>query len=362
MATINKDNNIRVINFGPDTYEEVNLSDAKDIKNYMGKTPGIWINIEGIEKKKILEDLSPILDIDKNTIHDMLNIHMHPKLHPYENHTFLVSHMMSFDQSQENKYELMHEKISLYFSGEFVLTFHSHNDFELEEIRHAMEKGNKQLLEGGAPYLAYVILDNIVESFNPALDVYSSILEDLEDKIMIKLDSQTVMHIHKLKRELLKLRRTLWYMNQAVKTIGDNPPSYVSQELQSRFRSCYDHSLQYLDIVESYREMCSGLQDLFFSSQGNKMNEIMKVLTVIATIFTPLGFITGFYGMNFYEEEPWWNPVMLNQYWGYIICLGLMLFVSIWLTRKYYKRGWLRGEEAYMPKDFEIQKRKKQIR
>jgi magnesium transporter len=354
--------NIRVINFGPDVYEEVMLSDVADIKQYMGKSLGSWINIEGPNKQSILEAIAPILNIDKATIHDIRNIEMHPRMQPYKSHTFFVSHMFTFDHKDGNHHQLIHEKLSLYFSGEFVLTFHSHNDLELEDIRLAIKEGNQTLCHGGNAYLAYVIIDNLIDEFSPVIDVFSHMLNDIEDQITIKLSSDTILHIHQLKRELLKLRQSLWYINQAVKAIADNPASYISEDLQIRFRNSYEHSLQYLDIIESYREMCSGLQDLFFSSQGNKMNDIMKVLTVIATIFTPLTFITGIYGMNFYEDEPWWNPIMLNQYWGYALSLGIMLVIAVWLTIVYYQKGWLRGEKSYKPKVVHKIKRRKIVK
>jgi magnesium transporter len=194
--------------------------------------------------------------------------------------------------------------------------------------------------DSGAGYLAYAILDAVIDHYFPVLEAYGERLESLEDRIVAEPDRAVVAEIHEVKRELLHLRRAIWPQREALNSLVRDEIPHISEETRLYFRDCYDHAVRIIDLVETYREVCSDLMDLYLSSISNRMNEIMKVLTVISTLFIPLTFIVGVYGMNFNTAFPW-NMPELNWRYGYPACLALMLIIAIGQLIFFYRKGWI---------------------
>ena len=176
----------------------------------------------------------------------------------------------------------------------------------------------------GPDYLAYCLLDAIVDGFFPVLEYYGELIEALEDEVMIRPDRSTLARIHRIRRELLTLRRAIWPLRDAINSLIRDGSNLISKEVQVYLRDCYDHTIQVMDMVETYRELATGLMDVYLSVVSNKMNEVMKFLTVVSAIFIPLTFIAGVYGMNFSPEKSPLNMPELSWYWGYPFCLALM--------------------------------------
>jgi magnesium transporter len=192
----------------------------------------------------------------------------------------------------------------------------------------------------GADYLLYALLDAIVDGFFPVLEVYGERLELLEDEVVANPSPQTLEKIHRMKRELITLRRAIWPQRDVINALIRDGNGLISEEVRVYLRDCYDHAMQVLDMVEMYREVASSLMDVYLSSVGNRMNEIMKFLTVMSSVFIPLTFIAGVYGMNFNTEKSKWNMPELNWEWGYVVCLGMMGGIAIVLLWIFWRRGW----------------------
>jgi magnesium transporter len=211
----------------------------------------------------------------------------------------------------------------------------------LEPIRERIRKKSGRIRDAGYDYLAYAVLDAIVDSYFPILEVYGEQLETLEDEILLRPEIDTIARIHGIKRDLLTLRRSMWPQRETFNALlrGDN--SVMTTETRLYLRDCYDHSVQILDLLETYRELGSDLIDMYLSMVSNRTNEIMRVLTVISVIFIPLTFIAGVYGMNFNAEESPWSMPELKWYWGYPLALVLMLAVALVQMIFFRRRGWL---------------------
>jgi magnesium transporter len=219
------------------------------------------------------------------------------------------------------------------------VTFQEHAGDCLEPVRERIRKKSGRIRTAGSDYLAYAILDAVVDALFPVLEEYGEILENLENSIMLKPGSETVSSVHKIKRDLLLVRRIVWPMRETVSALFRE--DLVANETHIYLRDCYDHVVQILDIVESYRDMASGLMEFYLSSVSNRMNEIMKVLTIIATIFIPLTFLAGIYGMNFDPEVSPWNMPELGWRYGYPAFWVVTIAVGIAMVIFFRKLGWL---------------------
>ncbi len=191
----------------------------------------------------------------------------------------------------------------------------------------------------GADYLAYALWDAIIDGFFPVLEIYGEKIEDLEDEVIFNPSNQSLAAVYQIKRELLALRRAIWPQRNALNTLIRDGSSVINPEILVFLRDCYDHTVQIIDIIETYRELASSLTDIYLSAISNKMNEVMKLLTVISSIFIPLTFIVGVYGMNFDTDSPW-NMPELGWYWGYPLCWALMLTTAAGLVYFFWRRGW----------------------
>jgi magnesium transporter len=195
----------------------------------------------------------------------------------------------------------------------------------------------------------YALLDAVIDGFFPVLEDYGEAIEDLEDEVVAKPTRQTLEKIHKLKRDLLMLRRAIWPQRDAINALIRDGSDLISDDVRVYLRDCYDHAVQVLDMVETYRELASSLMDVYLSSVSNRMNEVMKLLTVISTIFIPLTFIAGVYGMNFNPERSPWNMPELNWYFGYPLCWGVMLAIASSLIYYFYRKGWFESLSDIKP-------------
>ncbi|MHC5724992.1 MAG: magnesium/cobalt transporter CorA, partial [Nostoc sp.] len=212
-----------------------------------------------------------------------------------------------------------------------------------EAVRSRIEKNKGTIRKQGADYLAYALLDAIIDGFFPVLELYGERIEELEEEVIVKPTPQTPQNIYQIRRELLQLRRAIWPQRDAINSLIRDGSELIGEEVRIYLRDCYDHTVQVMDMVETYRELASGLMDVYLSAVGNKMNEIMKVLTIVSTIFIPLTFVAGIYGMNFNTEKSPYNMPELNSYWGYPVCLAVMGAIAFGLLFFFWRRGWLQN-------------------
>ncbi len=336
---------IHVLAYGKDAFVEKNVARTADLRELIGKFPVLWVNVDGLGDLSVLVQLAEMFDLHPLAMEDVVNVHQRAKVDQFGSRTFLVSHMVRMEESLEL------EQISMFVGPNFVISFQERPGWDcLEPVRERVRKCVTRVREAGPGYLAYSLLDAVVDHYFPVLEAYGERLETLEDQILLHPDRGAVAEVHDVKRELLNVRRSIWPQREALNVMVRDDIANFDPETRLYLRDVYDHAVRIIDLVETYREICSDLMDLYLSSVSNRMNEVMKVLTVISTLFIPLTFIAGVYGMNFDPDSSPWNMPEVRWYLGYPLCVGLMVVVSIAQLYFFYKRGWIgRGKWGAQP-------------
>jgi magnesium transporter len=227
-----------------------------------------------------------------------------------------------------------------------VLTFQEHPGDCLDPVRDRIRKATGRIRTQGPDYLVYAILDTVIDSYFPILEEFGERLEALEEDVLRNPGPEVVSRIYAAKRDLLALRRAVWPQRESVNWLSREPCAIIQENTRLYFRDSCDHIAQIMDMVETFRELALGLVEGYQSSMSNRMNEVMKVLTIIATIFIPLGFLAGVWGMNFNAEKSFWNMPLLSQPWGYRFALGLMLAIGLTMLALFWRKGWLGSSPA----------------
>jgi magnesium transporter len=329
---------ISIIAYGPDRFVEKPIVDVKEIEAYRGRSEVIWVNVDGLGDAKTISEIGAMFGLHALALEDVVNVHQRAKVEDYPNFLFIVARMVEHDEC------LRTEQVSMFLGKDFVLTFQERPGRDcIEPVRERLRKGKGRLRSLAADSLAYALLDAIVDGFFPVLEGYSERLETIEDIVITQPNRAVVEDIHAIKSDLLVLRRALWPLREAINVLVRDHNPLIHDDTRIYLRDCYDHTVQLIDLVETYRELGADLRDLYLSSVSNRMNEIMKVLTIISTIFIPLTFIAGIYGMNFNTRLSPWNMPELDWYYGYPFALGLMLLITIGMCIFFWRRGWLGG-------------------
>ncbi len=324
---------ITAIAYGPEGSQELSIADPKELEALTGRWPVLWVNVDGLGDAGVIEQLGHRFNIHQLALEDVLHVHQRAKVEPFEGHLFVVARMVLQGAN------LQTEQVSLFIGDGWVLTFQEQAGDVFDPVRQRIFKGQGRTRGLGADYLAYSLIDALIDAYFPVLESYAERIEALEDQVLSAADGMTGRQIHEIKRELLMLRRAVWPHREAISALLRDESSFIRSETRVYLRDCYDHIVQLLDIVETYRELASGLLEIYLSAQSNRLNEIMKVLTVFAAVFIPLTLIAGIYGMNFkYMPELEWR-------WGYPVLLVVMLTIGIGLLVMFKRRGWVGGEE-----------------
>ncbi len=323
---------ISVIDYGPDTYEEKTVDEVADCLVYKRKSTNSWINVEGLHEVDIITSFGEKFGIHPLVLEDIANTYQRPKMEEYDNYLFIVLKMLYYEEAQES---LQVEQISLIVGPHYVISFQEQPGDVFNHVRQRIKSKGKRLIEGDSDYLAYALIDAIVDHYFSILEKFSDDIEDLEEELLEDPERETIEKIHRMKREVIALRRSVWPLREMLSQIGRSNNPFITQENQLFFRDVYDHTIQVLDTVESLRDIISGLIDLYLSSISNRMNEVMQVLTIIATIFIPLTWLAGIYGMNFsYMPELRWK-------WSYPAIMGVMLIIAVIMLLYFRKKEWL---------------------
>jgi magnesium transporter len=323
---------IRLIDYDEEHFEERELSSIEACCGYEEKPSVTWINIDGIHELDVAETLGRHYDLHPLVLEDILNTDQRPKMEDYESHLFLILKMITYDEAQK----LLHmEQVSVIVGRHFVLSFQESEGDVFESVRERLRKGKGRIRKGGPDYLAYALMDAVVDNYFLVLEKIGEDIEELEEEVIEKPAPETVESIHNLKRELLFLRKSVWPLREAVASLEKGESPLIQEKTTVYLRDVYDHTIQVIDTIETFRDMVSGMMDVYLSSLSNRMNEVMKVLTIIATLFIPLTFIAGIYGMNFkYMPELEWH-------YGYgLVWLVMALLASLMLIY-FRKKKWL---------------------
>ena len=325
---------LHVIRYTPETVEEADVASVDELAPHQEAGGILWVNVDGLGSVDLVRALGKFFGLHPLALEDAMNVGQRPKVDAYDSHLFLVVRMPHFDEA------LSAEQVSIFLGPSFVVTFQERPGDCFEPIRVRLRSGTGRLRREGADFLTYAIVDAIVDHYFPTLEKLSDVIEDLDDEVLESPTRRTVGRVRHVKRELLELRRSVWPLREMLNALARTESDLVGEATRLYLRDCYDHAVQVLDVVETYRELAGGLMDVYLSSLSNRMNEVMKVLTIIATIFIPLTFVAGIYGMNF-EKMP-----ELKWRWGYPLVWAVMITLAVLMLAAFRRRGWLGGREG----------------
>ncbi|HXD97021.1 MAG TPA: magnesium/cobalt transporter CorA [Candidatus Acidoferrum sp.] len=309
-----------------------------------GLMPGAvtWINIDGLGDPTVFARLGERLALHPLALEDVLNVPQRPKAERFDKHLFLVMRTMRLERSRATAAarptggEIVDEQISAFLGPEWVVTIQERSDGDcFGAVREAIRHGRGRVREAGPDYLTYLLVDGVVDAYFPVLDALAEQMQELEEEALGSTSSQqTLLRLTRLRHDLIAVRRAVWPMREEVTILQREESPLITAETRVFLRDVYDHSVQALEIVESLRETAVSVMEVFLSVQNQRLNEVMKVLTVIATIFIPLTFIASIYGMNFKHMPE------LDSRWGYPAVLGLMLLTAGGMVAYFRRRGW----------------------
>ncbi len=288
--------------------------------------------MDGIHQLDNIEKIGEHFKIHPLVLEDIMNTGQRPKMEDFNDYLFIVLKMLSYDE-EEN--ETKTEQVSLILSSKFVISFQESEGDVFDPVRERIRSDRGRIRKMGVDYLAYSLIDAIVDNYFMVLEKIGEKIEDIEDEL-VKNPTPEVLHtIHRLKRELIFLRKSVWPLREVISRLERWESPLIDKSIDIYLRDVYDHTIQVIDALETFRDMLSGMLDIYLSSLSNRMNEVMKVLTIIATIFIPLTLISSIYGMNFkYMPE-------LDWFWGYPLVYTVMLAVSAVMLIYFRRKKWL---------------------
>jgi magnesium transporter len=323
---------ITLIDYSPTHCERIDRLHHDEIAPHIDSQSVSWIDLQGLGNEPILQQVGQVFKLHPLVLEDVVNVPQRPKVEEYDDQLLIIARMVMLGRPNQS---FITEQVSFILGDRYLLTVQEEAEYDcFRPVRDRITTAKGNIRKLGADYLLYALLDAVIDGFFPVLEEYGEQLELLEDEVVANPDRHTLEKIHRMKRELLTLRRAIWPQRDAINALIRDESDLISHEVRIYLRDCYDHTVQVLDMVETYREVASSLMDIYLSSVSNKMNEIMKFLTVMSSIFIPLTFIAGVYGMNF-ENMP-----ELRTRSGYFVCLGVMLVVAIVQLSLFWRRGW----------------------
>jgi magnesium transporter len=321
---------IALFNYSGSQCEERAVTDPNDLRLPMDETV-TWVNISGVHKVDVLETLGKQFGLHPLLLEDLANTDQRPKLDDYETYVFLVMKMLT----RTDRGDTLVEQVSFVIGRNYVLSFQENGTDVFRPVRDRLRAGKGRLRQLGSDYLLYALVDAVVDEYFAVLETLGEKIESLQERVMAHPNPDTLKDIHGLKRQLLFVRRAVWPLREAINNLSRSEHPFLREPTKVFFRDVYDHVVQIVDTIETLREMVSASLDIYLSSVSYRLNTVMRVLTVITTIFMPLSFIASIYGMNF-EHMP-----ELKWEWGYPLILGLMGLVAAGMLLGFRQRKWL---------------------
>ena len=312
-----------------ETSHDISIEEARSAK----ETPTVsWINLSGIHDISLIEQFGKQFGIHNLALEDILNTQHRPKVEELDGYALIILKMIFFaDETQT----IEAEQISFIVGPQCVITFQEREGDVFDGVRDRLQRSNGRIRQRGTDYLAYALIDSIVDSYFEILERVGDRLASLEEELVRNPEQSTLSLVHHYKRELLKLRKSIWPLREVINELYKEEPAFIDEGTRVFLRDLYDHTIQIVDTIEIFRDTVTGLQDLYMSAVGNRMNEIMKVLTIMASIFIPLTFVAGIYGMNFeYIPELKWR-------WGYFGVWGVMIACVMGMLVYFKRKKWL---------------------
>jgi magnesium transporter len=323
---------ITLIDYNEQNFQERVVEKIEECFPFKEMPTVTWINIDGLHSIETIEKIGKNFELHPLILEDILNTGQRPKCEDYEKCLFLVLKMLTYNNESNS---IQSEQVSLVLGQNFVISFQEAVGDVFEQIRDRIRNAKGKIRKMSVDYLAYTLIDAIVDNYFLILEKMGEQIESMEEELITKPSDKIVRMIHSLKRELIFLRKSVWPLRELINSLQKTESSLITYSTEPYLRDVYDHTIQVIDTVESFRDMVSGMLDIYLSSISNRMNAVMKVLTIIATIFIPLTFIAGIYGMNFkYMPELGWK-------WGYFIVLIVMAAVGVSMLIYFKRKKWL---------------------
>ena len=321
-----------VIEYDEQHVQERHIASVTECLPFRATPTVTWLNVDGLHDVGVIETLGKAFELHPLLLEDILSTAQRPKFEDYEKSLFLVLKMLHFDDHHQG---VETEQVSLIVGPNFVLSFQERVGDVFDSVRERIRNAKGRIRKLGADYLAYSLVDAIVDSYFLVLEKLGERIENLEEELVGNPSQKTLQQIHTLKREMITLRRSIWPLRELVSSLQRSESPWIAESTRVYLRDVYDHTIQIIDTIESFRDMVSGMLDIYLSSISNRMNAVMKVLTIIATLFIPLTFIAGVYGMNF-EHMP-----ELEWRYGYAVVWGVMICVAATMLVYFRRRKWL---------------------
>jgi magnesium transporter len=319
---------VRVIAYGPLELTECPIEDVEQLREMRGRWPVLWVNVDGVRHAETLERIGEIFGLHRLAVEDVGHVGQQAQTESFGDHLLLIAKMVRLCPALDV------EQVSLFIGRDFLISFQEHPGDSLEPVRDRIRRSRGRIRTAGPDYLAYALVDAMIDHCFPLIEQYMERLDALQDEILDRPNRGDMVRLHALRRDLLALRRAVYPVREALAGLVRDPPAELVQaDTLVYLRDVQDHAMQVVDLVESCRELAASLTDLYLSSVANRTNDIMKVLTVFAAIFIPLGFITSLYGMNVMAPPLWLRDLRVAELVMAVVA-GVLLVV-------FWRRGWL---------------------
>ncbi len=323
---------ITLFDYDANSFIEQDIHDVQECYPFRDKPSITWINVDGVHKDEVIADLGKNFVLHPLVVEDIVYTNQRPKMEDYGDYLYIVLKMLHKNKQGEG---FVAEQVSLIVGNNFVISFQESADGDVfDPIRQQIRTGKGRLRKMGADYLVYALIDTVIDYYFVVLETIGEKIESLEEETVTNPNQKTLRNIHVLKRDMLFLRRAVWPLREVITGLGRSP-GIVSDSIALYLRDAYDHAIQIMDTIENYCEMLSGMLDIYLSSINNRLNEVIKVLTIITTIFMPLSVITGLYGMNFK-----FIPGADNAS-GFYEIVGLLLFIAFLMLLYFKRKKWI---------------------
>ncbi|VVB78993.1 Cobalt/magnesium transport protein CorA [uncultured archaeon] len=323
---------IDVIDFTKNSIEEFSAKNVEEIFRFKEKKSSTWINISGVHDTEIIKKIGAHFGLHPLLLEDVADTNQRPKIEEFKNELFFVLKMIYFDKKIN---EIRTEQVSIILGKGFVISFLEDPGDIFDGVRERIRKGKVKIRNSECDYLAYSLIDAIIDNYFIILEGIGEKIEQIEDEVIKTPGPETLKDVYSLKRELILLRKSVWPIREVIGTMLREDSKFIKKETREYLRDLHDHTIRVIETLETFRDMLSGMLDLYTSNVSNKMNEVMKVLTIISTLFIPLTFIVGVYGMNF-EHMP-----ELSLTWFYPSLWVLMIIISLGMLLYFKKKKWI---------------------
>jgi magnesium transporter len=323
---------ITVIDYDADHYEERTVTDIEECFPYRDTGTVTWINIDGLANIDVIGKIGNCFSIHPLTLEALLNTEQRPKIVDMETYIYLSLKMLSM---KKESYDIKVEHVSIIIGPNYLISFQEDVGDVFDPVRERIRREGGRVRKNGPDYLAYALIDDIVDNYFIVMEKIEERVEDLEEELVVSATRESVWKINRLKKDMIFLRKAVWPLREVITGLERVESPLIKESTHIYLRDVYDHTIQVIDTLETLRDMVSGMLDIYLSSLSYKMNEIMKVLTLIATIFIPLTFVAGVYGMNFrYMPELTWE-------YGYFTVWGVMIIMVVLMLFYFRKRQWI---------------------